>query len=180
MSKTFFKKNSNMEENNPNQVDAALQYLMQVVPDVVKEGNKKAISRHKFSSFEDELLKQAIAKLGPYDWNAIAAEVPGRSSRQCRDRWKKYLSGVENGPWTEEEDALLVMKYNELGPKWAQIAQFFKSRTDNNVKNRWVTKNSREKQKNAPNIAIDTQIPILLQEIFPNQNSNQNADITMQ
>ncbi|EAY22700.1 Myb-like DNA-binding domain containing protein [Trichomonas vaginalis G3] len=153
-----------MEENNPNPGDAALQYLMQVIPDVMKDTNKKQISRHKFSSYEDELLKQAYAKLGPNDWNAIAEEVPGRTARQCRDRWKKYLSGVENGPWTEEEDALLLEKYNELGPKWAQIAQFFKSRTDNNVKNRWVTRGTREKHKNAVEAA---QIPGLLNELFP-------------
>jgi hypothetical protein len=49
-----------------------------------------------------------------------------------------YLSPhVRSGPWTEEEDALLVRKMNEIGPSWSSISEFFNGRSDNDIKNRW-------------------------------------------
>jgi hypothetical protein len=49
-----------------------------------------------------------------------------------------YLSpAVGNGPWTPEEEQLLFLKYNEIGPLWRRIALFFTGRTDINVKSRW-------------------------------------------
>ena len=42
-----------------------------------------------------------------------------------------------NGPWTREEDQLLMRLYQQYGPKWAQFTKFFKGRSDYNIKNRW-------------------------------------------
>jgi hypothetical protein len=94
--------------------------------------------KSKFTATEDELLGQIIEELGTDDWQLIAKQLPGRNARQCRDRWLNYLSpDVGNGPWTREEELLLVEKYREFGSAWKYIASFFKSRTDINVKNRW-------------------------------------------
>jgi myb proto-oncogene protein len=41
---------------------------------------------------EDLKLKAAVQMHGGKNcWNAIAAMVPGRTSRQCCDRWLKYM-----------------------------------------------------------------------------------------
>ncbi|MDR0740922.1 MAG: hypothetical protein LBF34_04410 [Puniceicoccales bacterium] len=71
-----------------------------------------------------------------------------RKARQCRERWKNYLAPDLNfSPWTRENDALLREKFNELGPKWAQIARFFPNKTDLNCKNRWRLFQKRERRR---------------------------------
>jgi hypothetical protein len=48
-----------------------------------------------------------------------------------------YLAmGPNQEPWTEDEDRLLVEKFIQFGPKWAQIALFFRNRSNINVRNR--------------------------------------------
>lgn len=107
-------------------------------------GTKKAISRHKFSIDEDNLLRRLVEEHGTTNWRFIADNMPGRSARQCRDRWKNYLMpGIKNTPWTPDEDQLLEEKFAVLGPQWSRIAKFFPNRTDINVKNRWATRNGR-------------------------------------
>lgn len=99
---------------------------------------KKTHPRAKFSKEEDEILKNLVESLGDNNWQAISNRMPGRNSRQCRERWQNYLSPeIINGPWTPEEDELLVSKYKELGPSWKQISTFFPTRTDINIKSRW-------------------------------------------
>jgi hypothetical protein len=94
--------------------------------------------RSKFNPSEDALLKAAVADFGLDDWHRIAQRVPGRSSRQCKERWENYLSpSIGNAPWTPEEEQLLLQKYSEIGPLWKQIASFFTARTHINVKSRW-------------------------------------------
>jgi hypothetical protein len=94
--------------------------------------------RWKFNQSEDALLAKAVADLGGSDWARIAERIPGRSVRQCKERWANYISpAVGNGPWTPEEEQLLVRKYSEIGPKWKRIASFFGARTDINVRSRW-------------------------------------------
>jgi hypothetical protein len=93
----------------------------------------------KFSPREDELLTHFVKQYGTGQWNKVAAHLKGRNARQCRDRWLGYVApNVSNGPWTPEEEELLIRMYNQFGPKWQRIATFFKGRTDINVKNRWM------------------------------------------
>ncbi|KAH0788734.1 Myb-like DNA-binding domain containing protein [Histomonas meleagridis] len=92
----------------------------------------------KFNEEEDERLKEVVSRLGDYDWNRIAQEMPGRNPRQCKERWTYYLSpSLNTSPWTEEEDKLLLAKQRELGSKWVKISKFFHNRTDAMVKNRY-------------------------------------------
>jgi hypothetical protein len=59
----------------------------------------------RFGSAEDEMLILAVRLLGPCNWAAIAALVPGRSGRQCRDRYQNYLRpGYARVEWTGAED----------------------------------------------------------------------------
>lgn len=105
--------------------------------------------RHKFSKQEDDTLRRIVLQHGEGNWSTIAACMKNRTARQCRERYKNYLSPrIKNDPWTREEEQLLELKYAELGPKWAKIALFFESRSDVNVKNHWaamVNRQNREK-----------------------------------
>lgn len=103
--------------------------------------------RRKFSPEEDIKLSRAIALQGPRKWDQIALSLPGRTGRQCRDRFHNYLNpSLTNGPWTREEDKLLEQKVYELGQHWNKIVRFFRGRSANNIKNRWYTYICKQKQ----------------------------------
>ena len=106
--------------------------------------------RVKFTKQEDAILLEQVNKLGAKKWNTIAQALPGRTSRQCRDRFMNYLNNsLVNGPWTEDEDILLEQKYEEYGPQWSFITTFFKGRSSNNIKNRWYTHVSKRRNVKA-------------------------------
>jgi hypothetical protein len=94
--------------------------------------------KSKFSPEEDALLIELVNEYGLNDWDNVTLHLRGRNARQCRDRWLNYLSpDVKNGPWTGEEEKLLLEKYEVFGATWKRIAAFFPTRTDINVKSRW-------------------------------------------
>jgi hypothetical protein len=102
-------------------------------------GHSKKV-RKLFSPEEDALLCHIMFEQQFTTWIAVAAQMPGRTARQCRDRWANYLSpDNKNGPWTVEEDRRLAEKFLECGPQWTTISRFFDGRSENNVKNRWYT-----------------------------------------
>ena len=94
--------------------------------------------RQLFTPAEDMQLCSLVACLGARNWDEIAKQMPGRTGRQCRDRYKNYLSPeISTIGWTYEEERLLAEKYAEFGPKWSKIAEFFQGRTGTALKNRW-------------------------------------------
>jgi hypothetical protein len=94
--------------------------------------------RRKFTLDEDDHLRHLVLEHGNHDWVKVASQMPGRSPRQCRHRYKNYLIDThECSAWTIMEEQILIDKYRELGPKWVQIATFIPGRTGNDVKNRW-------------------------------------------
>jgi hypothetical protein len=61
-----------------------------------------------------------------------------KNARQCKERWTNYLSpGINTAAWTRDEEALLIQKYAEFGPRWVAITKFFPNRTDSMLKNRF-------------------------------------------
>lgn len=114
----------------------------------VEHVKDKKITRHKFTPEEDEILRNLVQQYGKSDWVTIAQHFQNRSARQCRDRWKHYLSpDVIVGGWTDEDDQLLIMKVQELGPRWSTITNFFPGRTDIGVKNHYISITNGRKNK---------------------------------
>lgn len=94
-------------------------------------------AHRKFTPAEDRLLCALVAAYGRR-WKVVAGSVPGRSARQCRERYINYLAPeLRAQPWSPDEDAQLLSLVAELGPRWAQIQRFFPSRSYVSVKNRW-------------------------------------------
>jgi hypothetical protein len=97
-------------------------------------------SRQRFSLLEDQQLATLVEQHGENDWAQIASFMPGRSARQCRERWQNYLApSLDSLPWTPKEDDLLLQKFREFGHKWGKIAESFPARSYLNCKNRWRT-----------------------------------------
>lgn len=101
-----------------------------------EEKNRKA--RKLFTKAEDEKLKSLVAQFGRKNWEYISSLIPGRTGRQCRERYRNYLiPGGFYGKWTDEEDVLLYHKFKEIGSHWSKMAKYFKGRSANSIKNRW-------------------------------------------
>jgi hypothetical protein len=95
---------------------------------------------YKFTKADDLRLRSLVRELGTQDWALVARRMGGgRTTRQCRERWQNYLRpDIKNGPWTKEEEDLLVQKHAEFGPLWRTLRQFFPNRTDIDIKNCWL------------------------------------------
>ena len=97
--------------------------------------------RKPFTSKEDARLLQMVALHGTTDWRRVAEGIPGRTPRQCRERYRSKVDpSLNNSPWTPEEDSVLLQKHDEYGPRWSLISQFLPGRSPSNVKNRWYKK----------------------------------------
>jgi len=75
-------------------------------------------------------------------WSTVSRMMPGRDSKQCRDRWLNHLDPTvqrnANKPWTEEEDRKLVSFIQKHGTRWRLMqGTILADRTELTIKNRW-------------------------------------------
>jgi hypothetical protein len=99
------------------------------------------LQRSQFSAEEDAMLYKIVPDHLCRGWDVIAQFLPGRNARQCRERWKHYLScGTTSAPWSLEEDQIVFEKISSWRPKWARVAEFLGNRTDIEVKMWWLKK----------------------------------------
>lgn len=105
-----------------------------------RKKQKLGAPKNLWSPNEDQILETEVLKLGEKAWSEIAAKLPGRVGKQCRDRWRNHLCPeVKKGSWTDEEDRLLFEYRDKLGNQWAEIAKHIPGRTDLSVKNRFYS-----------------------------------------
>ena len=94
--------------------------------------------RRPWTPEEDELLRKTVERLGEGNWTEIAKEMPGRTPKQCYDRWNRYLNpNLKKEPWSPEEDRIIIESQRKLGNQWKKIAPLLPGRSDSMVRNRW-------------------------------------------
>ena len=118
---------------------------------------QRALQKHRWTQREDELLRKGVEDFGTKNWTKIAEGIPGRKSRQCRERWTECLNPTrKRSPWTQEEDKLLKEKQKELGTKWSTIVTFFPGRTANDIKNHYHSLQRKKSQNPQGEHLFDT------------------------
>lgn len=101
--------------------------------------------RKMFTPEEDTRLVALVSQHGTKQWKLISKMMHSRSTRQCRERYRNYLDpNINRNPWSNEEDQIILDKYEEVGPRWSYIATFLCNRTDVSVKNRHASLISRK------------------------------------
>ena len=62
-----------------------------------------------FTEDEDEIIVRAMKEGRQLTWMQIAARIPGRIGKQCRERWTNHLDpSLKKGGWTPEEDSIMA------------------------------------------------------------------------
>jgi hypothetical protein len=114
--------------------------------DVLEPTTGRASGRKgKWTEDEDIKLKDAVQTHGDKDWLAISLLVPGRTKKQCYQRWHDALepkfsraSGCIEGKWTAIENIKLkdaVQTYG--GNDWVAISALVPGRTKSQCWHRW-------------------------------------------
>jgi hypothetical protein len=128
-------------------------------------------TRHVFKESEDEKIRRLVGQYGENNWNQIAKQLPGRSARQCRERWTSYLAPqVVNGRWSKAENKLLLDKFREIGHQWKKLEAYFPGRSNINIKNHWhqiqrgLSHAEQPKQSADPLVVFDRLFSALMSE----------------
>ncbi|CAL4958727.1 unnamed protein product [Urochloa decumbens] len=105
--------------------------------------DRAAVKRGPWSPEEDEALRSYVQRHGSGgNWISMPKKAGlKRCGKSCRLRWLNYLRpDIRHGGFTDDEDAVILSLYTQLGSKWSVIASQLEGRTDNDVKNYWNTK----------------------------------------
>ena len=86
---------------------------------------KPKAQRKNWKKEEDERLLKLIEKYGPHRWKLIAEIIQTKSAKQCRDHYFNCLDPkIRNSLWTEDEEKILLKKYQQYGSHWSKIKRF--------------------------------------------------------
>eukprot|EP00520_Triparma_pacifica_P009745 CAMPEP_0118641732 /NCGR_PEP_ID=MMETSP0785-20121206/5457_1 /TAXON_ID=91992 /ORGANISM="Bolidomonas pacifica, Strain CCMP 1866" /LENGTH=438 /DNA_ID=CAMNT_0006533233 /DNA_START=77 /DNA_END=1390 /DNA_ORIENTATION=+ len=105
-----------------------------------KKKRKNCGGGNRWTREEDEQLRTAVAVVGLKNWKLIATNYLGdkRTSIQCLNRWKKVLEpGLVKGPFTKEEDRIIIDCMNAGVTKWFAIADRIPGRIGKQCRERW-------------------------------------------
>ncbi|KAL5228353.1 hypothetical protein ABZP36_016618 [Zizania latifolia] len=102
-------------------------------------GPTRRSTKGNWTSEEDAILSRAVQTYKGKNWKKIAECFPDRTDVQCLHRWQKVLNPeLVKGPWSKEEDEIIVQMVNKYGPKkWSTIAQALPGRIGKQCRERW-------------------------------------------
>ncbi|CAN6252729.1 unnamed protein product [Urochloa humidicola] len=87
---------------------------------------------------EDARLERLAREHGARHWRRVASLLPGRSPRQCRDRWHHHLArDVYHRPFTARDDDDLARLYVRHAGRWREMSRAAHGRTSRVLRRRW-------------------------------------------
>ena len=99
---------------------------------------KPVCKKTKWRPEEDKELIRGVETFGMGKWTMIVTLLPGRSPKQCRERYIGHLDpSLIHKEWTPEEDQHLLSLHTSFGNSWSKISHFIKGRSPNDAKNRF-------------------------------------------
>jgi len=101
--------------------------------------------RNTWTEDEDKELKSIVElhkrRSDKICWSTVMQLIPGRDSKQCRDRWLNHLDPTAQNTkstWTEDEDRKLIQFIKKHGTRWRLMqSTILPNRTELTIKNRW-------------------------------------------
>ncbi|TKY74579.1 Myb-related protein 3R-1 [Spatholobus suberectus] len=102
-------------------------------------GPTRRSTKGQWTPEEDEILRKAVQRFKGKNWKKIAECFKDRTDVQCLHRWQKVLNPeLVKGPWSKEEDEIIIDLVNRYGPKkWSTIAQHLPGRIGKQCRERW-------------------------------------------
>lgn len=102
---------------------------------------KPGLVKGPWTSEEDHILINWVKTHGQTEFHTCNNVIPGRTSKQCRERWFNVLNPkVLKGDWTLNEDYLVFKLFTAYGGKWVKFVPFFNGlRAENSIKNRFYS-----------------------------------------
>ncbi|KAF7830131.1 transcription factor MYB3R-1-like [Senna tora] len=102
-------------------------------------GPTRRSTKGQWTPEEDEILRNAVQRFKGKNWKKIAECFKDRTDVQCLHRWQKVLNPeLVKGPWSKEEDEIIIDLVNKYGPKkWSTIAQHLPGRIGKQCRERW-------------------------------------------
>ena len=123
---------------NPELINTYVSMIQNHQTQQIFKGNNEISIKGSWTLQEDELLKDAVMRIGKTKWTDIAKYVPSRTPKQCRERWHNRLSPeLKHGPFEAWEDNIIIQRQKEIGNRWSLIANELSGRSPGSVKNRW-------------------------------------------
>ena len=86
---------------------------------------RPGLQKGAWSLDEDRLVRdavqyQALNGVGRILWSEIAAQLPGRLGKQCRERYFNHLDpSINKGDWTPPEDRILFEGQKQFGNRYS-------------------------------------------------------------
>ncbi|KAL6603649.1 hypothetical protein ACP70R_044010 [Stipagrostis hirtigluma subsp. patula] len=115
-------------------------------------GGGGGLKKGPWTQSEDKLLVDHVRRHGEGNWNAVRRETGlQRCGKSCRLRWANHLRpNLRKGPFSPEEERLILRLHGLIGNKWARISSHLPGRTDNEIKNYWNTRLKRRQRAGLP------------------------------
>lgn len=128
---------------------------------------------------DDKLISYMQVSYGQGCWSDVARNAGlERCGKSCRLRWINYLRPhLKRGPFSPQEQRLILHLHSLLGNRWSQIAARLPGRTDNEIKNFWnSTIKKRLKKSSSTSTSPDTSDSSSVEPRSSSTTHNQQAD----